>query len=210
MRLQHRSIKGQALRPSPIVSSMEGELIVVATPWGDPSAAKKAVQNIEEFMHMTEAELSTEVAVLERLRAAFLATNEMIYLSHNRVEYQTALELLAIHYHHGVLTWTQVGSPNLNLQLGHRTLPLTVSLEWSFQTQQLSPLPSQVLGIDKNPILQSGTCRVTAGNQLVLLSSSVIPEDFFRYQASDFETMVRFIHQQNVGQPFWLGLIDLY
>lgn len=224
MKVTERSYSSKVFRPKPHVhAEADGTLLVIATSWGLPEHAQLAVDEIVKYV--TAARGDVEVTspfefmtcysdLANHLRIGMLIANETLYRGQNKSEYVSGVEVLAISKRGHQISWAQVGAPHLLLQREHRPLaPLAVSFDNSFEIglrgETVAPLPSRLLGVDPSCAIVCGDVHVQDEDQLVLLSSSVLPTSLW---TNPGKLQLGSVSNQMVAEssenPFWLGLVE--
>lgn len=225
MKLQERSYSTKIIRPKPLIHREEdGSLIVVATSWGQPEHAQRAMDEVVKYVNAAKADvevtspfefltcLSDEV---NYVRTGILIANDHLYRGENRTEYFSGVELMAVFRRGSQVAWAHVGCPSLFIQRRNQHLqPLSMGLDLSSEmqaNQDLPPLPSQLLGLDPTCYIQCGHTLVQDGDRLVMLASSRIATSLWAREGSslDLNSVTTGMIQESPESPFWLGLIDI-
>jgi hypothetical protein len=225
MQLVQRIYPGNVPRPAPFVlEKPENKLIVVATPWGTNLAAENAAQSVAEYyaLSKTDREATSPYAKLpglsslaNSLRLSTLIANESIYKNFNANELSTACEMMALAIEGRELTWVQIGQPHLLVVRKGFLVPLEVALDLSTDFPNTAPLPSKLLGIDRQSEVETKSITVQSGDVLLLLARSFIPSSLFTLPFGNssvnavcdqvFQTVVR----SNPEMPFWVGAFQI-
>lgn len=223
MKLQERSYSTKVLRPKPLIHTEEdGSLIVVATSWGQPEHAQRALDEVVKYVSAAKAdvEVTSPFEFLTSLtdeanyvRTSLLIANDIIYRGDNRAQYQSGVEVMALFRRGPQIAYAHVGCPSLYLQRnGQRLQPLSIGLDLSSELQDgsvLPPLPAQLLGMDPTCHIQCGHTYVREGDQLVLLASPATATSLWTREAyqQDLGDITNRMIQEFPESPFWLGLI---
>ena len=219
----YRSYSGKQFRPTPEVHNDEKTLIV-ATPWGNRDAAKKAIDRILEYLILCNEDreattpfqrLSCLSVGANNLRIAALLANESIFREDNNVEYRNGVELFTMSLTDGELVWMQIGQPQILLvRKSRQMITLAGAMDLSFDlsgSEELLPsLPNQLLGLDSSLNLTINSFRPQPYDQLVLLSHSELPRELYQMTPRDFELdqMSKHLSKISPDLAFWLGLIE--
>lgn len=226
MKLQERSYSTKILRPKPaIYREDDGSLIVVATSWGQPEHAQRAMDEVVKYVSSAKSDvevtspfeflscLSDEV---NYVRTGMLIANDILYRGENKMEYFSGVELLALFQRGPQVAWAQVGCPSLFIQRRNQSLqPLSIGLDLSSELrgvgEVLPPLPAQLLGLDPTCYVQCGHTYVNEGDQLVLLASTSVATSLWSKDAESLElgSITTRMIQEDPESPFWLGIVDL-
>lgn len=224
MNWSERSYSGNLFRPRPeILFDQKGQILVVATPWGPRSTAKRAIQLIQNHilssLQDNEAtspfgRLDCLIPIANDVRIAIQLVNESIFNEENKNEFISGIELFVLVKTKNIVSWAQVGTPSLFLI--HPTMgpqPLgpnqDLSYEYSQHTDQAttSPLPSKLLGIYEQCDFTVESMHVDATQNLILLSRSNIP--FSKLPAHEapylLDAWAKSLSQDSPETPFWIG-----
>ncbi len=223
MKLQERSYSSKVLRPRPLIHREDdGSLIVVATSWGQPEHAQRALTEVVKYVGAAKADvevtspfefltcLSDEV---NYVRTGVLIANDILYRGENRSEYFSGVELMALFKRGSQVAWAHVGCPSLFIQRKERSLqPLSIGLDLASEFNDgRSPMPSQLLGLDPTCFVQCGHTLVNSNDRLVLLASSNVAASLWTRTGNslDLGSITTSLIQENPNSPFWLGIVDL-
>lgn len=225
MKMAERSYSTKILRPKPFVHREEdGSLIVVATSWGQPEHAQRALDEVVKYViaAKSDVEVTSPFEFLTCLtdevnyvRIGMLIANEVLYRGENKLEYVSGVELVVLFRRGAQLAWAQVGCPSVFIQRQNKSLqPLAMGLDLSTEISEgdgLPPLPAQLLGLDPTCYVQCGHTHVTDEDQLVLLAgASVAPSLWSQSLATtDINSITKKMIQEDPEVPFWLGVIQL-
>ncbi|WP_374077395.1 hypothetical protein [Bdellovibrio bacteriovorus] len=226
MKLQERSYSTKIMRPKPLIHQEDdGSLIVIATSWGQPEHAQRALDEVVKYVSAAKSDvevtspfefltcLSDEV---NYVRTGILIANDILYRGENKMEYFSGVELLALFKRGPQVAWAHVGSPSLFIQRKNRSLqPLSIGLDLSAEMHgsesTLPPLPAQLLGLDPTCYIQCGHTHVNEDDQLVLLASTSIASSLWQKDSREAElsSITTKMIQESPEAPFWLGLVQL-
>ncbi|MEN0057894.1 MAG: hypothetical protein AAGB31_03595 [Bdellovibrio sp.] len=226
MELRERSYSSKILRPRPLIHREDdGSLIVVATAWGQPEPAQRAMEEVVKYVNAARSDvevtspfefltcLSDEV---NYVRTGLLIANDLLYRGENKSEYFSGVEILALFRRGSQVAWAQVGCPSLLIQRKNQSVqPLSIALDLSSEMQEvgstLSPLPSQLLGLDPTCHIQCGHVHVNEEDQLILLASAQMAVSLWnkRNEMMELGAITTHMIQENPEMPFWLGLVQL-
>jgi len=200
-------------------------LLIVVTPWGPRSAAKKVIEIIRNLISNLRKDCETTNPFprlpglseeLNNIRMAALLCNDFLYRNENAKEYISGMELFVASLDTRDLSWLQFGHPQVFLlRLGDQLLVLSntidLSLELSSQEVLLPPLPSELMGVERNIRLMTNSFRVREGDRLFLVSRSIISRSFYSVVNRDLtlEQLTSSLSQEDPGIPFWVGVLDL-
>lgn len=224
MKMQERSYSTKILRPKPLIHREDdGSLIVVATSWGQPEHAQRALDEVVKYVSAAKADvevtspfefLTCLTDEVNYVRTGILIANDLLYRGENRAEYFSGVELMAIFKRGSQLAWAHVGCPSLFIQRKNQRLqPLSVGQDLSSESEsfQRPPLPAQLLGLDPTCYIHCGHTSVNEGDRLVLLASSRVATTLWTREGNslDLSSVTTGMIQENPESPFWLGLIDV-
>ena len=226
MKFDRRSYGGKFFRPAPQIHEGEGlPLVIVSTAWGSQDSAGRVIDKMLEYLQLAEKDgevtapfprMTCLTTAGNNLRIAALLANSMLYKDENQQEYNTGCELFACFYSDNEVTWIQVGQPNIVLcRNGESPMPLgsfpDLVLDYEKNETALSPLPSNLLGMENSLNLNINSYRPAEGDQLFLISRSRIPAKLFTMQSEklNLDLVSRTLAEDRQDQPFWLGSISL-
>lgn len=218
MNLRQRSYSGPSFRPSPLVVQEKiPRVVIVATAWGEPDAAQKSVDRIQEFLQMSEDPEATVIGannqelsrIENRMRAGAMLANEIIMKTDNSQEYKSAVELAMIGLEKNMLHWVQIGCPHILLSSPKGLEPICYSPDWSWQMQQPSPLVGQALGLERSCHLNCGSYRLSAGQSVILISRSQLPAGIYALPDPDIDSVSRVLIDDDPNAAFWIATIQL-
>ncbi|MFN7728279.1 MAG: hypothetical protein ACK5P7_03910 [Bdellovibrio sp.] len=177
MDIESRSYNpGSFFRPKPyILSRPESHLLILTTSWTSHSEAERAARMILEQVEQTEGNDATSISeknvpsveVGNKLKSALHMTSQSIYKQDNSKQARLLIEALVIQRHGQLMSWAQVGQPNLYLIRKGRVAPLAASSDLSIFDPQLPPLPLAGLGLSSHTSIQTGSARIAKGDQLL-------------------------------------------
>ena len=224
MAFEERSYSSDLFRPRPeVVYNPDGQLLIVATPWGPRSSARKAVQFIQDFLasarHDEEAtspfaKLSCLTPLGNQLRLAVKLTNDFIYQEENKQEYLSGIELTIIARQKNEVAMVQIGHPYVVLDRPATGLvvlssQIDLSSELSFENEMVSPLPGHLLGVDPTSDFQVQSLRHMPNDRLLLISRSSLPAAIYNleYGRRGLQEISDLCAQSNDRMPFWVGAL---
>lgn len=226
MNVQERSYSGKLFRPAPEVLVDEGAgLLVVATPWGARSAARKTIQSIHDYFLSArqDAEVTSPFQTLtclnptgNTLRASLMLANDLIFREENKTEYLSGVELLAVAFSEREWVWAQLGQPQVFLdRFSEQMTPLGAALDFSgsfsaTSNVSLPPLPAEMLGLHSTSNISVRNFHPLPGDRMVLLSRSIVPADLYHAPKNerDLDHLSTRLAEQSPDMPFWLAIVD--
>ena len=226
MTIHERSYSGQLYRPRPEIHiEGQGELVVVATPWGPRSSAKKAIQVIQDYLLSSQQDeeatspfsrMTCLSPLANDLRIAIKLANDIIYNEDNKNEFISGIELFVMAKNDQEVVWAQIGYPYLFLDRPHRPLisigsQLDLSTEFSRGHETLAPLPSKLLGLETSSDFAIETFRPAAQDRFILLARSGSPAALYNLPESkrSLDQISTLLSNENPELPFWLGIFDV-
>lgn len=226
MELQERSYAGKIFRPRPEVHcDPQGNLCVIATPWGNRSVAKKVIQSILDFFMSARAdeEVTSPFATItslspmaNNLRISIMLANDTIRREENRAEYHGGVELFVGAKHEREFCFAQIGGPHLLLNRSGFDLQVIAGAPDcatynSRKSELLAPLPSALLGISETSNFAVQTARLEENDQLVLLHRSLLPPRLLvlKEHQRNLKNMSSILANHSPDLPFWLGILSL-
>ncbi len=222
MKMVERSYNTEFFRPKPEILVEEGAgLLIIATPWGSRTGARRAIQAISDFFLMAQGDrevtspfqwLTCLSKLANMLRTSVMLANDLIYQEDNRNEYTTGVEIFAGAKQGSEFSFVQLGHPQIfhcRKELPHLTAGSVTDLafDYSKKNNLFSPLPNTLLGAYSTSSLNVRTLRVHQQDKLILLSHSFIPSTFYTLNpfVMTFEKRVTTLIQNQPNQPFWIG-----
>ncbi len=226
LNFDERPYSGKSFRPRPEIHlDSQAKLLIVATPWGPRASARKVIDRMNEYLSLAREDdeatspferltcLSTQA---NNLRIAALLANEAIYREDNRTEFRSGVELFAAQMSENALDWIQAGNPQILLgRKGRTLLPMGSQVDLSFDLSRdgeiLPALPSQLLGLDPTLNLNVNGFRAQAGDRVVLLSHSHLPEVVFTMKDNQatIDTLSKELARVHPDLAFWLGILSV-
>jgi hypothetical protein len=226
VKLTHRLYSSEVFRPRPeIHCDAEGDVCIVATPWGPRSAARKAIQSVIDFLHSSRSdeEVTSPFQTMtclspmgNNLRIALMLANDLVFREENRSDYQAGVELLAIARVGNEALLAQIGGPHVLLDrpgLDMQILSAGIDLSVHHSSAQyiLPPLPNHLLGIASTSNFSVQSFSITTADRLVLVHRTLLPA---RIQVLDREdrnltAISQCFSRQSAQMPFWLGILEL-
>jgi len=225
MKLQERSYNGKFTRPRPeIYIEEQASLVIIATPWGVRSGARRAIQTITDFYlsAMNDIEVTSPFQKLtclsptaNSLRASIMLANDVVSQEENRNEYLSGLEIFVAARAGQEFSFIQLGFPQVFLDRQDADVITTgcltdLSLDFGPKRNSYPPLPNSLLGIHSTTSPTIRTLRLLENDRLLLVSHSWIPSEFFKLTraqrtlgglSSSFSTNVP-------DEPFWVGILE--
>lgn len=224
MQLQERSYGGKLFRPRPeIFVSDDKKLFVLATPWGPRKMAQAFIEKLStELQDLTidpdrtffSLPLDTLSEQENRLRLALLSIHEDLREDFNSEDLTSGLEIFCLFREEKRVSWFQIGSPFVAILRGSQCLPLCHPLDLSFDhstTTTLPPLPKELYGLSQHLSMMHGNFLQKRGDQLLFIARSYVPYETFQLPSREMslEKLTQILSQENVDQPFWLGLLEV-
>jgi hypothetical protein len=223
MKILDRSYSGQNFRPRPEIHLEDnGQLLIVATPWGHRSGAKKVIECIRDFYlsARNDEEVTSPFQMLtclspaaNNLRVAVMLANDQLYREDNKSEYVSGVELFVGSKVEREFVWTQIGYPQVYLKRQGRPLTcLGGSLDMSMNlsgVHAMAPLPQNLLGLATTSNFSVQFFRPQNGDQLLLLSRSRVAPSIFSQNALSLESLADQLVEEDPEMAFWTGLVQI-
>lgn len=228
IRLNERPYAGKTFRPQPEIHiDNDSGLVIVATPWGSRSSARKVIERMTDYLALARSDseatspfekLSCLSPLANQLRIATMLANDLIYREENSAEYRSGVELFAAMMDDNEMVYVQTGQPQVLISRhGHPLIPISCNTDLAFDMttsgnrKQLPPLPAHLLGLDTTIAVNMNSVRTQDGDRFVLLSYSFLPETIFSLRESQIslEAMSRLLAKSNPDQAFWLGVLSI-
>jgi hypothetical protein len=223
MSIDERSYSGQLFRPRPEVHlEGDGQLMIVATPWGPRNSAKKVIRVIQDYFLSARqdkeatspfAKLSCLSPLANDLRIAVRLANDAIYNEENKNEYISGVELLVVAKTQDEVAWVQVGYPYLFLDRPQKPLvslgsQQDLSVEFSLGPNTLAPLPLKLLGLEPFSDFSVESIRPSPHDRFIFISRSGVPPEILSLSPGDrnLENISKLLSQDDAEIPFWVGI----
>jgi hypothetical protein len=220
-----KTYPGQIARPSVEAVFYPNEnLAVITTPWGSRDASVQLTQMVQNYYGstLTDAEATSPYArlpglspVSNSLRGAVLLANEGLFDKFNKIMYTSACEALFLGFHKSELSWIQVGQPHLLLLRQGRLITLESAMDLNMDYPNSSPLPSRLLGVERQLEVQTKNLVTQKGDVLIILARTHVPGNFFvenladKSAAAALETLFNLAVEKESDIPFWIGAVAL-
>ncbi len=150
------------------------------------------------------------------LRTALLLAHNYYYQKYNKEEFVSGVEIIALQLVENTIFRAQVGQPHVfhktknELKLLYTSPDL--SSEFGDQSRIYAPLPTKMLGLNKEVSIDIHKFNVKPEDQIILIHRHKIYPFNFIPQTKDrltLENMSDYLVQNNEDLPFWLGILDL-
>ncbi len=225
-KFESRPYSGSSFRPRPeVYADADTNLLLVATPWGARSSAKRVIDKILEYYTLAKGDrevtspferLTCLSTAANNLRTATLLANEMLYREDNRNEYRAGVELFGASFVDNEFVWLQVGQPQILLSReGERLMPLggyvDLSLDLSEGKELLPALPNQLLGLDSTVNVSMNSFRAKPGDRIILMSHSSPPPLLYGLgrETLTLDHISRVLAKSDPDLAFWIGILHL-
>lgn len=226
LRFEERPYAGSTFRPRPeILLDEQAHLLIVATPWGARSSARKVIDRMTDYLALAREDneatspferLSCLSSQANNLRIATLLANEAVYREDNTQEYHSGVELFAALVDDNEFVWVQAGNPQILLKRAGRS-PFTLSAQIDLAADLsegedlLPPMPSQLLGLDSSINLNLNSFKARPGDQVILLSHSHPPQSLFSMKSEEIslDSVSKILAHHYPNLAFWLGLLSI-
>lgn len=225
MSFDQRSYSGKLFRPTPEVHmSEDGTFGVIATPWGNRSAAKKVIEILTDYILSARQDMEATSPfqkltclspLANNLRTGIMLANDSIYREDNKQEYQAGVEVLVFAVSEGELSYAQVGHPHLFLSRPMLPwIPLSVQVDLATELSEppeiLPPLPQNLIGLHPSTNMNLSSFRVKKSDRLVFLSHSVVSHPMYTaaFEQTNLDTISELLSKSHPDLPFWLGVLS--
>ena len=201
-------------RPKPFLVQ-KTDLMLITTSWSTQNEAELTstaiLQQIEqtarEDVTTLNAPVSESETQVDHLRQSLLVTAQMIYKKTNSKHARLLLESLVLQKIGNSLIWAHVGQPHLFLLRSGRVATLAAQADHSLLDTNLPPLPNSGLGLESQTFVQTGSLRLLAGDQILLLAQSWLPQWPVWEKNPSFRHLTSDLIDRQPTQPFWCGII---
>ncbi|MDZ4678777.1 MAG: hypothetical protein SGI74_14870 [Oligoflexia bacterium] len=220
-----KTYPGQIARPSVEAVYFHNEnLAMITTPWGAKDASTQLCQMVQNYYGstLTDPDATSAYArlpglspVANSLRGAILLANEGLFDKFNKTIYTSACEALFIGFNKSEVCWVQVGQPHLLLLRDGKLLTLESAIDLNLDYPNQSPLPSKLLGVERQIEIQTKNLVTQNGDILIMLARTHVPCDFFvenlmnQSGAQVLEILFNIAVAKENDVPFWISTISL-
>jgi hypothetical protein len=225
MPFEEKSYSSHLFRPRPEVHLEKDEsLLIIATPWGPRSAARKAIQIIQDYYLSSRqdreatspfAKLTCLSPMANDIRIAVKLANDAIFHEDNKREFVSAVEIFALARNKSEAVWIQIGHPFVLLDRPQRPLtPLgsmqDLSVEFSVSAHTLPPLPNKMIGLDNSSDFSVESFRPQYQDRILLFSRSGLAPQIMQLPPAErnLARISEVLAQEDVDLPFWTGLLS--
>lgn len=201
MEIESRSYNpGSIFRPKPVVlTRSESHLMIIVTSWTGQDVANKNAQAIADH-------IEGHAEAKDPLREALLGVAQDIYKHDNLKQARLLIEALVVKRQGSMVSWAQVGQPNLYLIRKGRVAPLSVQADLSVLDPTLPPLPMVGLGLTDKTNVLAGSARCQPGDQLLFLAQSFEPAWPAWGESPSFQTVSQALIEAQPDLALWCGV----
>ena len=178
MKVSTRSASYEHQLPATIVyQQLNNQLTVFLRTWGTSEYNQKVIDEITHYLSTTQAdiEVTTPFDYLEslsslanRTRVSLLLAHDLLYKTDNRNEYLVGFECLVLFKNKKELAWSSVGRFSIS-KIQNDRMNTIVSLGTDLDEEAL--LPVQLMGLEKEITVVSGSISVNSDTKLVVASN---------------------------------------
>jgi serine/threonine protein phosphatase PrpC len=197
-------------------------LVIAGTPWGNNEALTQLCSTVKEFLSTSafDGDVTSPFAKLthlspseNHLRNALFLANDTIYQKFNKENFDTSCETSVLYFNHNEMTWAQLGQPHILLFRDGKIHPLQITSDLSLDYKVATPLPSRLIGLEKNWDLEVRSLKVNPTDGIILLARPTLPLNFFakKFKPTSLEKFVQDLYdatvEENEKLPFWISLL---
>lgn len=160
-----------------VYQQLNNQLTVFLRTWGSSEYNQKVIDEITHYLSTTQAdiEVTTPFDYLEslsslanRTRVALLLAHDLLYKTDNRNEYLVGFECMVLFKNKKEIAWSSVGRFTLS-KIQNQRLNTILAMGTDLDDETL--LPVQLMGLEKEITVVSGSIGVTGETKLVVASS---------------------------------------
>lgn len=160
-----------------VYQQLNNQLTVFLRTWGSSEYNQKVIDEITHYLSTTQAdiEVTTPFDYLEslsslanRTRVALLLAHDLLYKTDNRNEYLVGFECMVLFKNKKEIAWSSVGRFTLS-KIQNERLNTIVAMGTDLDEETL--LPVQLMGLEKDITVVSGSIAVAGETKLVVASS---------------------------------------
>ncbi len=200
--------------------SDDAKLFCLAVPWGSHEAYNTLTAALNE-PNLENDETATEITLpfadgqnlsheAKKLKTFLTKINLNVYQQFNKTAYTTGCEATLFSLSEHQLSWVQIGQPHILLLRNNVLTVLQSARDLSVDFSMASPLPYQLLGIDKHVEAQVQNISVKHGDQIVLYTGTTLPNSFFgmkNFGDHVVDSLVKVAIQENENSPFGIAVV---
>lgn len=160
-----------------VFSQLNDQLYIFLRCWGGADYSQKVVDEITHYISTTQADIEVTTpfdynesisSLANRTRIGLLLAHDLLYKTDNRTEYTAAFEALVLYRNKSELAWSAVGRFGISKVQNERVSHI---LNVSTDTDTEVLLPVQVIGLEKEICMNSGSIHMDQSTKIVLSST---------------------------------------
>lgn len=178
MKVFSRSAQSQpALAQTQIYNLLDDQLLVCLRPWGSSDYNQKFLDEITHYLSSTQADLEVTTPfdyqenlsnLANRTRVALLLAHDLFFKTENKSEYSVGFEALILFISRQELAWSAVGRFAVDkISEPHTVTPI---LQNGSDLDSETLLPVQLIGVEREIDISSGSLRFIPGSRVVISS----------------------------------------
>jgi len=212
--------RGSFVHTSPLIFQNQSEdLLVVATPYGEPSDLEAALgEFMNEFERQSEdfdvtcpfPKLTCLSPQENLLFTSVQFLNDYIYSNHNRDTFNLGCDFFCVYKQGRSLYTSQIGWPLSVLHKDNCNRPLTAEYAFMPKDKTKAPyIPASLIGLESSVNVKVQHIDVDENSAILLLKSNESPESLMLLYPNSLDVIAKEFASQNTEQGFWLGKISL-
>lgn len=178
MKLFSRSVQSQpALAQIQTYNLLDGQLLVLLRPWGSSDYNQKFLDEVTHYLSSTQADLEVTTpfdyqenlsGLANRTRVALLLAHDLFFKTENRSEYSVGFEAIILFSSKQELAWSCVGRFAVDKVSDQG---VTHILKHGSDLDSEVLLPVQLIGVEREIDISSGSLAFTPGSRVVVSSA---------------------------------------
>lgn len=168
---------GLQLAQTQVYHLLDDQLILILRSWGSSDYNQKFVDEVTHYISSTQADLEVTTPfdyhegltpLANRARVSLLLAHDLFYKNDNKSDYSVGFEAMVLFSAKNEVAWSSVGRFAL-----HKVNGSSVShiLQTGTDLDNETLLPVQLLGVERDMDLMSGSVAMTEGSKLVVSST---------------------------------------
>lgn len=178
MKIMTRSAFGKLQFASTnVYQQLNDQLIIVVRSWGSSEYNQKLVDEVTHYLSTTQADIEVTTpfdyqeslsSLANRTRVAMLLAHDLFYKTDNKSEYVVGFESLVLFKSKTEVAWSSVGRFSVaKVMDGNLNYLTRCGTDLDAETL----LPAELMGLEKEISVHSGSFAFTPGTQIVVAST---------------------------------------
>ncbi len=197
--------------PTQSYLQLNNNLIIFLRSWGGVDYNQKVIDEVTHYISTTQADIEVTTpfdynesmsSLANRTRVSLLLAHDLLYKTDNRTEYLVAFEALVLYKSKNELAWSSVGRFNIAKIHEDKLLPI---LQLGSDLDNDTLLPIQLIGVEKEIRMNSGSIEFTDTTKLVV--SSYFQTELLFNQTKGTKDENQFIDFHPFQSTYWYSVL---